>query len=365
MIRNIRFLKSKNKKDLAKILSQKVFCAFISPLERLARPLAARLRLFAAFYYFLVNNGFSYEQRAFVYGKQMYAKSLVTPNVSMAILRRNVHRIEKGLLMRPLRVPFALDYIGETVTAFCTAVNSNNVDSTEVAWARDVLAEYFVMCENCEQISSMKERFQAVHIASCSSPDAKLIPYKRDPAELPPISIDEFISLAEFRRSVRWFLDKRVPREIIDKAILVGGLAPSACNRQPYEFRVIDDPELVKKVSRIPMGTSGYAQNITCLVVIVGKQRNYFDERDRHLIYIDGSLAAMSFIFALEIQGISSCCINWPEIANKDDLMADAIKLERDERPVMCIAIGYPDPEGMVARSTKKSLQVIRRYNFE
>jgi hypothetical protein len=34
------------------------------------------------------------------------------------LLRRNVHRIEKGLTMRPVRNQFATDYIGATVDAF-------------------------------------------------------------------------------------------------------------------------------------------------------------------------------------------------------------------------------------------------------
>jgi MoxR-like ATPase len=35
------------------------------------------------------------------------------------------------------------------------------------------------------------------------------------------------------------------------------------------------------------------------------------------------------------------------------------------DRFLMRLAIGYPDPEGMVAASTKKSLSQLRRYNFE
>lgn len=113
------------------------------------------------------------------------------------------------------------------------------------------------------------------------------------------------------------------------------------------------------------MGTGRYAGNIPCFVVIVGKQRNYFSERDRHLICIDGSLAAMSFILALECQSVSTCCVNWPKIVERDIRMAKFLKLDPDERPVMSIAVGYPDPLGMVAYSAKKSLKQIRRYNFE
>ncbi len=38
-----------------------------------------------------------------------------------------------------------------------------------------------------------------------------------------------------------------VERSKIDRAIAVASQAPSACNRQPFVFRVFDDPELVEK----------------------------------------------------------------------------------------------------------------------
>jgi len=166
-------------------------------------------------------------------------------------------------------------------------------------------------------------------------------------------------------RSVRWYEDKKVPRQAVDKAIEIAGLSPSACNRQPYYFHVIDDPELLDKVVRLPMGTAGYSSNIPMMIVLVGQMRNYFHERDRHLIYIDGSLAAMSLVYALEVQGLSSCCINWPDIPVREKAMADLLSLNEDERPIMCVSVGYPDPDGMVAYSAKKPLAEIRRFNFE
>ena len=120
---------------------------------------------------------------------------------------------------------------------------------------------------------------------------------------------------------------------------------------------------MVKKVSEIPMGTKGYAHNIPVIAVIVGRQRAYFSERDRHLIYIDGSLAAMAFMFALETQGIASCPINWPDIEERERKMAKLLGLAPDERPIMLVAIGYPDPEGAVAYSQKKPLEEARFYN--
>jgi nitroreductase len=154
-----------------------------------------------------------------------------------------------------------------------------------------------------------------------------------------------------------------VPREEIDKALLAASMAPSACNRQPYEFRVFDHPETVQKIASLPWGTTGFRDNIPAIVVIVGKLDAFFDERDRHLIYIDASLAAMSFILSLETMGISSCALNWPDIKEAEQKMNQALKLEPNERVIMLVAFGYPDPEGMVAFSQKKSLDELRKYN--
>jgi len=99
--------------------------------------------------------------------------------------------------------------------------------------------------------------------------------------------------------------------------------------------------------------------------VVVGQLRNYFSERDRHLIYIDASLAAMAFAYALETQGLSTCMINWPDMEDREQRLAALLNLEPDERPVMCMALGYPDPEGLVAYSQKKPLGQLRRYNLE
>jgi nitroreductase len=113
------------------------------------------------------------------------------------------------------------------------------------------------------------------------------------------------------------------------------------------------------------MGTRGWVQNIPVFVVIVGSLSAFFSERDRHLIYTDGCLAAMAFLFALESLGLSSCCVNWPDIRDRERRMAKLLDLGADERPVMCIAAGYADPEGMVPFSHKKRSHEIIRYNRE
>lgn len=284
----------------------------------------------------------------------------------MALLRRNVHRLEKGILMKPRRIPFALDYIGETLDAYITgseAQNDGGVDPVELQWGNDVLSKYFDIHSGVEVLKSEQQRFKP--FCQNSSQTESRTPYLRDLSNTPPVTFEALRALAKQRRSVRWFLPKSVERDLLDRALEVAVQAPSACNRQPFMFRFFDDPELVQKLINIPFGLAGYGHQVPTVAVVTGQQRHYFEERDRHLIYIDASLAVMGFILSLETLGLSSCCVNWPDIEEKEKKMADLLQLDPDERPVMLIALGYPDPEGMVANSTKKSLSQLRTYNFE
>ena len=328
---------------------------------------ARRSGLLSQLYYLLWSPAFRREQQAFLVGRSRYARELVRPGETVALLRRNVHRIEKGILMRPRRRSFALGYIEETVDCYARALKISEgpcLESGERKWVHDVLSLYFSVVDSKGKIKRLRERFAALENGQ-SENDVCFVPYQRDLHEASPVSYEALWKLARRRRSVRWFIPKPVPRDLIDLAVQLGTQAPSACNRQPFQFRVFDDPDLVRRIARIPMGTGGYAENIPVITVVIGQQRHYFDERDRHLIYIDASLAVMGMVYALETLGLSTCCINWPDIEEREREMSAVLKLDPDERPIMCLAIGYPDPEGMVAYSQKKSLDVIRRYNFE
>lgn len=338
--------------------------------SRIARPAASRSPLLSSVYYLCLSSAFRRDQQALLAGIEKYYKEARRPTEGFALLRRNTHRLEKGLLMMRRRRLFAVEYISETVDCYASVLQNTppeeRASSREIIWAHDVLNEYFRVTDSHPVVDAARERFARLADPSSARYESdSRIPYHRDLSMPPPVSIDAFGALARRRRSVRWFLDRPVPREMIDRAIEVAGQSPAACNRQPFVFRVLDDRKLVRAASVIPMGTEGYAHNVPVLVVVVGQQRHFFDDRDQHLIYIDGSLATMGFVYALEAQGLSSCCINWPVIEEREKRMAELLRLEPDERPIMCIAVGYADPDGLVAYSQKKRVDQLRRYNIE
>jgi len=50
------------------------------------------------------------------------------------------------------------------------------------------------------------------------------------------------------RRSIRKYLDKPVPEEIVEKLLAAAMQAPSARNQQPWQFVVIDDRAILAKI---------------------------------------------------------------------------------------------------------------------
>jgi len=335
----------------------------VSPLAVRCERLGARHELFASVFYSVFSREFWREQRAFLAGKRAYTLSLTAPTRTMALLRRNIHRLEKGLLMRPRRVPFGLGYIEETVEAFLTAYDSGavRVNTEEFAWAADVLADYFSAHEGVDRLNGLRETFQQVERSGQADRDCRrFVPYERDLSRPSPVEYSQLLELARRRRSVRWFSGEAVDRTLVDQAILVAAQAPSACNRQPFRIVIVQEEERLRQLAKLPFGTAGYAENIPMMAAIVGQQRHFFSERDRHLIYIDSSLFVMGLLLALETVGLSSCCINWPDIRHKDRRIAELLELDADERVVMLLAIGKPDPSGLVAWAQKKPLDELR-----
>ncbi|WP_404341354.1 nitroreductase family protein [Pseudoalteromonas mariniglutinosa] len=324
----------------------------IDLFQSMVLPLCSKTAFLSSFFYTFFSRDFYYEHQAILKARLKYHRCKGLHGASSALLRRNIHRLEKGLIMRPRRSVFALDYITETVDAFVRASKKTEFNPSELQWASDVLNEYFNVVEHNEpRIKNSFAAFSLVFKEICK--DKK--PYQQRAKVHHDVSYKQLYALAQSRCSTRWFNQQSVELDKIKSAALVASQAPSACNRQPYQFHVINEQPFLQTLSRLPGGTAGFADNIPCLIAVVGDQSYYPFARDRHVIYIDGSLASMQFMLALETLGLSSCPINWPELYSLDKQVAKLLDLPQYKRVVMFIAVGYADETGQIPFSDKKA----------
>ncbi len=61
----------------------------------------------------------------------------------------------------------------------------------------------------------------------------------------------DFLEIAKHRRAVRGYQSKPVPDEIIDNLLEAARWGPSGANSQPWEFIVVKDPEMTRKIGEI------------------------------------------------------------------------------------------------------------------
>lgn len=306
----------------------------------------------ASIYYCFLSREFDREHRAVLLGRLQFARLMRSKGENDPFLRRNVHRLEKGLIMRPRRPTFAEDYIGATVRCYADAALSRDMTRGQQRWAGDVLNDYFAAVGSTPRIDSARSAFASVENATQAS---YCVPYPHSELPACPVSYDELMVLFRRRRSVRWYLDKPVDNALIQQAVRAASLAPSACNRQPFRFHVVNDSSRAADIASCAGGTAGFHDNLPCVIAVVGDLGAYPEARDRHVIYIDGSLAAMQLMLAFESLGLSSCSINWPDVEERERLLARKLGLGFHERTVMLMAVGYADPTGGIPYSDKKT----------
>jgi nitroreductase len=329
--------------------------------------IASSSYLLSDIFYTLFNRSFGVEHRAVLKGRAVFSEHMKSPVDSSPQLRRNIHRLEKGLIMKPRREIFGEAFIIQTIDLYRSIVEAPTISTDELKWAKDILSLYFETVSSSEVIDLARKRYEEISVVSDTIYNSKFVPYMKSETTLSNVSYEEFMTLCQQRRSVRWYKSDSVPDELINQALDIARTAPSACNRQPFEFLVLNDKQQAPVIAALPAGTGGFAKQVPCIIVVVGDLSCYPTEADRHVMYIDSALSSMQFMLALEILGLSSCMLNWPENKSKELELYKKLSIPLHKRVLMMMSVGYAEPSGMIPYSSKKPLSVLRssieKYN--
>lgn len=315
--------------------------------------------------FFYITRTFHYEKKAILHGQARYRELEIDQTNPCHRLNRLTHLLEKGLIREEetRKDVFGVKKAAELVELLDAAWirHRDPQEDTQLQWTVDVLSAYFQTVNSTGEVNDIESTFRNF-VDEHEITIGNRTPRPREQVEINGISYEQFRRLANQRSSTRLFQDKRVPRELLDKAISIAAQSPSACNRQSYEFRIYDDPDVINQLTDLPVGTGGFNQ-IPCYIVLVGKQRAYFRSKEKNVIFIDASLAAMSFEFALETLGLASCTINWPARHTANKKISRLLDLDPDEVVITTIAVGYPQDTGGIPYSEKKSIDQLRSFN--
>jgi nitroreductase len=159
----------------------------------------------------------------------------------------------------------------------------------------------------------------------------------------------EFSEVIRFRESIRNYDPGRpVEKEKLTRILEAGRIAPSAANRQPWEFWLISSPRMLSAV-RACYHRDWYKNAPHVLVVVGKKDEAWVRNADGYnSLETDTAIAMTHLILAAENEGIGTC---W--IANFDkELLKNALGLKENQVVYGITPLGYPQT-GFVKKSEK------------
>jgi nitroreductase len=110
----------------------------------------------------------------------------------------------------------------------------------------------------------------------------------------------EAIEALKTRRSVRMYENKPVTNALLETIVDCGRLAASARNVQPWEFVVVTNADVQKKIADMAPHGRFIADAAACIAVVC-KDSEYYLE--------DGSAATQNMLLAAHALGLGSCWV--------------------------------------------------------
>lgn len=159
-----------------------------------------------------------------------------------------------------------------------------------------------------------------------------------------------FLELARLRHSVRSYTTQPVEPEKLHYILECARQAPSAVNKQPWRFIVVQSEEAKANICRC-YGREWIVEAplyiIVCAVEPEAWTRRYDNKNHAD---VDASIAAEHICLAAAEQGLGSC---W--VCNfRTELMQELFHFEPGTHPLAILPIGYPN-ETEVPAATRKS----------
>jgi len=197
---------------------------------------------------------------------------------------------------------------------------------------------------------------------------------------------ESFFQEMDWRRSVRDFSDKPVPKSVIENIIKTASTAPSGAHKQPWFFCVIESAELKSQIRKAaeeeerksyegrmskewlndlkPLGTNHSKPflEIAPYVIIVFKKPYDLSKEEEKLqnYYVNESvgIACGMLITAIHQAGL----VTLTHTPSPMNFLTKLLERPSNERAFLLLPVGYPVTEAYVPDIERKNLDEVSKF---
>ncbi len=193
----------------------------------------------------------------------------------------------------------------------------------------------------------------------------------------------ELLEIMQKRRTTRHFSTKDVPKELIERAIMCAGTAPSGAHLQPWTFVAISSQSLKEKIRSAaeeeekktysqrmpdawkevldPLGTDAIKQHLTdapWVIVLFRQSKRVRSNGEWGPTYYSTEscgIAAGLFIHAIQNMGL----VTLTHTPSPMGFLREILNRPEHEHAMLVLPVGYPSKNAMVPDIERKKLDEI------
>jgi nitroreductase len=148
----------------------------------------------------------------------------------------------------------------------------------------------------------------------------------------------DFYDLIKNRESIRNYDRTRpVEKDKLDRILNAGRLAPSAANKQPWQFLIVSSEEMLDKVRTCY--NRDWFKDAPHILVVTGRRADAWVRKydGYNSLETDLTIAMDHMILAAENEGVGTCWI----AAFNPEILSEALSLRMDEKVYAISPLGY------------------------
>lgn len=166
----------------------------------------------------------------------------------------------------------------------------------------------------------------------------------------------DFYDVIRTRRSIRSYKPSPISKEVLNRVLDAVRIAPSGSNRQPWNFIIVKNEELKRRL--VPAcGNQRFIAEAPVLIVACGHNVNY--DRGGYMgdmsMLVDVSIAFTHLILAARAEELGTCWIG----AFDNEEVKGILNIPEDVNVVAITPLGYPKGEGFTEPGLRKPLTEI------
>jgi nitroreductase len=169
------------------------------------------------------------------------------------------------------------------------------------------------------------------------------------------VSALSVLDVIKARGSIRSYKDKPIPKQVLLDILEAARMAQSADNRQPWEFIVVTDLAIRKKLAQAA-GNQSFVGEAATVVVCLANPEESASVGPFEGFLVDLAIAIENMVLTAWDLGIGSCWIG----AYNEGKVKELLDVPMNLRVMSLLTLGYPDEKA--GPKHRKDLDEIVHY---